>query len=371
MIDALTLCIVAALIIASAFAGDHTLPRRVLAVVAVMLGTTVLVSALLRAVPGDPVESILGEQASPESRAALARELGLIDSRGAPTGLVEQTGRFVRGSASALVLAIVPATWEPALAPHLPPEPRSFRTRDPVREVVLARLPATVRLAAAAMLVATVVGVGLGALAAWRRRRLVGSVAELFVLLGVAMPRFWLAPLLILVFSLKLRLLPPSGADEGLRSLLLPALTLGTALAALLARMTRGSLLEVLAADHVRTARAKGLAAPAVLGRHALRTALVPVVTVMGLQVGGLLAGAVITEKVFAWPGMGLLLLESIRRLDVPVVQGVVLVTALGTALCTLAVEALVRVLDPRIGRVGRVGRVGRGGPPHASGREP
>lgn len=349
MIDALTLLTVAAVLVASALLGDTTLPRRALAVLAVMLGTTVLVSALLRAVPGDPVESILGDQAPPESRAALARELGLVDDRGAPTGLVEQTGRFVRGSASALVLALAPSSWEASLAAHLAPEPRSFRTRQPVREVVLARLPATLVLAAAAMLVATILGVGLGSLAAWRRGQLVGSLAQAFVLLGVAMPRFWLAPLLILVFSLELRLLPPSGADEGLRSLVLPALTLGTALAALLARMTRGSLLEVLAADHVRTARAKGLPGTSVVVRHALRTALVPVVTVMGLQVGGLLAGAVITEKVFAWPGIGLLMLESIRRLDVPVVQGVVLVTALGTALSTLAVEALVRVLDPRL----------------------
>jgi peptide/nickel transport system permease protein len=348
-LDVVALLIVAAALGASALLGDGTLPRRALAVVAVMLGTTVLVSALLRAVPGDPVESILGEQAPRESREALARELGLVDEGGAPLGLVAQTGRFVRGAASALALALVPSSLEPALAPHLAPEPRSYRTREPVRKVVLGRLPATLLLAGAAMLVAVLVGVSLGALAAWRRGRIVGSLADAFVLLGVAMPRFWLAPLLILVFSLKLRLLPPGGSDEGWRSLVLPAVTLGTALAALLARMTRGSLLEILSLDHIRTARAKGLAESAVVVRHALRLAIVPVVTVIGLQAGGLLAGAVITEKVFAWPGVGLLLLESIRRLDVPVVQGVVLVTALGTALATLTVEAVIRVLDPRV----------------------
>jgi len=201
------------------------------------------------------------------------------------------------------------------------------------------------------MLIAIVVGVGLGTIAGWRRGKIVGSIAEAFALLGAAMPRFWLAPLLVLVFSLKLRALPPSGADEGWRSLVLPAITLGTALAALLARMTRGSLLDVLSSDYVRTARAKGLSEPVVVVRHALRTGLVPIVTVIGLQAGGLLAGAVITEKVFAWPGMGLLLLESIRRLDMPVVQGVVLVTALATVVSTLATEAIVRVLDPRLRR--------------------
>lgn len=349
MIDVVTVAFAIAVLVSSALLGDDSMARRALAVVAVMLGTTMLVALLLRAVPGDPVESILGEQASNESRTALARELGLVDDDGHPLGAVAQTGRFIRGTGSALVLALAPAPWEPALAALLAPEPRSFRTREPVRSVVLARLPNTLLLAGAAMLIAVLTGVGLGALAAWRRGRALGTLAEAFALFGVAMPRFWLAPLLILVFSLKLRLVPPSGAGEGLLSLVLPAITLGTALAALLARMTRASLLEVIHADFVRTARAKGLSEPIVIGRHALRTALLPVVTVVGLQVGGLLAGAVVTEKVFGWPGIGLLMLESIRKLDVPVVQGVVLVVAMGTALATLATEALLRVLDPRM----------------------
>ncbi len=349
MIDVVTIAVVAGVITASAFAGDRTLPRRALAVLAVMLGTMVLVSALLRAVPGDPVESILGEQAPPESRAALARELGLVDGDGEPVGLVAQVGGFVRGAASSFVLAVTPPGWRDGVGAHLAPEPRSFRTRRPVREVIAARLGNTVKLAAAALVVALACGIGLGTLAAWRRGRVIGSLAEAFALAGVAVPRFWLAPLLILVFSLKLRLVPPSGADEGLRSLVLPALSLGTAMAALLARMTRSSLLETLSADHVRTARAKGLSEAAVVGKHALRSAMVPVVTVIGLQMGGLLAGAVITEKVFAWPGIGLLMIESIHKLDVPVVQGVVLVTACGTAVATLAADAAVRLLDPRL----------------------
>jgi peptide/nickel transport system permease protein len=345
VLDVVTLALAVGVIVASALLGDGTLARRALAVVAVMLGTTMLVALLLRAIPGDPVESILGEQASPEARAALSQELGL------DRGVVEQTAQFVRGSASSLVLALTPTSWQPALAPHLADEPRSFRTREPVRTVVLARLPKTLLLSGAALLLAIVIGVGLGTLAAWRRGRVIGGLAEAFALVGVAMPRFWLAPLLILVFALHLRVVPPSGADEGLRSLILPAISLGTALAALLARMTRSSLLDVLHADYVRTARSKGLRERDVVTKHALRTALLPVITVVGLQMGGLLAGAVITEKVFAWPGVGLLMLDSIKKLDVPVVQGVVLVVAMGTALATLLAEALVRVLDPRYAR--------------------
>lgn len=350
--DFVTLILVGGVLVASAFLGEGTFLRRALAVLAVMLCTTVLVCGLLRAVPGDAVENILGEQAPRESRVALARELGFVDAAGNPRGAVAQIGGFVRGAGSALVLAVTPASWEPALSTWLPPEPRSFRTREPVRRVVLARLPATALLGGAAILIAIVLGLGLGAVAAWQRGKWLGSVAEGIVLVGAAVPRFWLAPLLILVFSLRLRVLPPSGSDEGLRSLVLPALSLGTALAALLARMMRGSLLDVLTAPHVRTARAKGLHEAAVVTRHGLRLALAPVVTVLGLQVGGVLAGAVVTEKIFAWPGMGLLLLESVRRLDVPVMQGVVLVTALTTALATLAAEAVVRILDPRLRRM-------------------
>lgn len=348
MIDVVTMSAALGVIVLSALLGDASMARRALSLLAVVLGTTMLVSLLLRAVPGDPIDNILGEQASNESRQALARELGLIDEDGQPLGVMAQTARFVRGAGSALALALAPPSWERSLAPHLAPEPRSFRTREPVRSVVLARLPKTLLLTGSALLIAIVTGVGLGVLAAWRQGQVLGNLAEAIALFAIAMPRFWLAPLLIILFSLWLRLVPPSGASEGLLSLVLPAFTLGTGLAALLARMTRGSLLDVKHADFVRTARAKGLSEPVVIGKHALRTALLPVVTLIGLQVGGLLAGAVVTEKVFAWPGIGLLMLESIRRLDVPVVQGVVLVVATGTTLATLVAEALVHILDPR-----------------------
>ncbi|HEY4222515.1 MAG TPA: ABC transporter permease [Myxococcota bacterium] len=350
-LDLVTLALVVAVIGASALVGDATLPRRALAVCAVMLGTTALVSALLRAVPGDPADSILGDQAPADARLALDRELGVVDEAGHPLGALPQIARFVRGSASALVLAVAPASWEPELAPRLASEPRSFRTREPVRLVIARRLGNTAVLALAAFVIAALLGIGLGVVAAARRGRFMAGAAEAITLLGVAVPRFFLAPVLVLLFSIQLHWLPPSGADAGLRSLVLPALSLGTALAALIARMTRSSLDSVLASDLVRTARAKGLSEPAVVAKHALLNALPPVITVMGLQVGGLFAGAVVTEKVFAWPGIGLLLVESIQRLDVPVVQGIVLVTALGTALATLSADAIIRALDPRVRR--------------------
>lgn len=351
MMDALTLGLVALVLVASAWLGHDTLPRRALAVLATALGACVLVSGLLRAVPGDPAESILGDQAPAEARLALGRELGLVDEHGEPVGLMPQVARFVRGAGAALVLSVTPAALEERAARLLPDEPRSYRTREPVRVILARRLPSTLLLAFSSMLLAIVVGVGLGAIAAVKRGHWLGAAAEGFSLLGAAVPRFWLGPLLVLWFALRWRWVPPSGADEGARSLILPTVALGTALAAVLARTTRSALLEVLGEDFIRTARAKGLSPRAVFTRHALRAALVPIITVVGLQLGGLLAGAIVTEKVFAWPGVGTLMLESIRRLDVPVVQGVVLVVAVGASLATLAVEVAIRAIDPRVRR--------------------
>lgn len=351
VVDVMTWVAVAAVFVASALVGSRTLAHRALGVVAVMLGATVLVSALLRVVPGDPVVAILGEDAPEDVARTLARDLGLEDHTGKRVPLLAQTARFVRGVGTACILALAPEELGKTWAPRLPAEPRSFRTREPVRTVVLARLAPTLTLALAALGVALVFGVGLGVVAASARSRALAAFAEWFSLVGAALPRFVVAPLLILVFAISLRLLPPSGADDGARSVILPAVSLGTALAALLARMTRASLAEVLSLEFVRTARAKGASEAAAVVRHALRAGLIPVVTVLGMQVGGLLAGAVVTEKIFVWPGIGLLLLESIRRLDVPVVQGVVLLVALASALATLAVDAVVTVLDPRVRR--------------------
>jgi peptide/nickel transport system permease protein len=351
VIDALTVLACLGVIVASAFAGADTLARKALAVAAVVAGATLLVAVVVRLVPGDPVANVLGEQAPESARQALAKELGLVDAAGAPLSSVAQTGRFVRGAAtSALVVAVAPVSADAAafIAQHGADEPRSYRTRETVREVIGRRLPATLALALAAVLVSLVLGVGLGALAATRSRA--APLAHALVLAATAVPRIFLGPLLLVVFALQLRVFPISGNDAPL-AIVLPALTLGSALAALVARLLRTTLTEALAEPAVRTARAKGVAPAAIVVRHALRAALLPIVTLVGMQLGGLLAGAVVTEKIFAWPGVGLLLVESVRKLDVPVVQGIVVVVAAGAALSTLASEAVVVLLDPRLRR--------------------
>ncbi len=351
--DVLWVLLAVGTLLLSARLGQDGAWRRGLSVVAVLFGATLIVSGMLRLVPGDPVENILGDQAPQEARDALARELGLVDEQGAQVGFVAQYGRFAGGVASSAALTFTPAALEADVAKLLPPELSSYRTRRPVRELLAARLPYTVWLALAGMLVALLLGPALGILAAARRGTAVDAAAMLFALVGVAVPRFWLGPLLLLLFAITLRWLPVSGADDGFISVVLPAVSLGTALAAVLARLTRASLLEVLNQDYVRTARAKGLDERVVLFKHALRNALIPVITIVGLQFGALLAGAVVTEKVFGWPGIGLLLLESIRRLDVPVVQGTVLLIASSYVLVNLAADLTYRLVDPRLRREG------------------
>jgi ABC-type dipeptide/oligopeptide/nickel transport system permease component len=290
----------------------------------VVLGVSTLVFLLIHLVPGDPVEAMLGERAQASDRAALRAALGL------DLPLWEQYLRYLGGLARLDLGA-------------------SLIDQRPVAEILAERLPATLRLSAAALGTALVVGLPLGVLAARHRGSVLDATAMTTSLLGISMPNFWLGPLLILVFSLWLGWTPVSGADAP-GAIILPALTLGTALAAILARMVRASVLEVLGEDYVRTARAKGLGEPAVLWRHALRNAWLPVLTVIGMQLGGLLAGAVITETVFAWPGIGSLLVEAIKARDFPVVQGCVLLISV----CYVLVNALTDIayawIDPRIG---------------------
>ncbi|HYG32485.1 MAG TPA: ABC transporter permease, partial [Methylophilaceae bacterium] len=225
---------------------------------------------------------------------------------------------------------------------------RSIHTHLPVVELLKARIPATARLALVAFVIAILIGLPLGIAAALRSNHWPDKLATLLSLTLSAMPAFWLGPLLMLVFALWLRLLPVSGMETP-GSIVLPALTLGFGLAAILTRMTRASLLEVLHEDFVRTARAKGLPARIVILRHAMRAALLPVVTVLGLQLGGLLAGAVITETVFGWEGLGRLLVESIEKRDYPVTQACVLVIALAYVFINLLTELLYSRLDPRV----------------------
>jgi peptide/nickel transport system permease protein len=289
----------------------------------VILGVCTLVFLLIHLVPGDPVEAMLGESARPADREALRQMLGL------DLPLAEQYRRYLVGL---LQLDLGD----------------SFQNQRPVAEILAERLPATLRLAAAALALALLLAIPLGMLAAYRRGSALDSGTMAFSLVGISMPNFWLGPLLILAFSLWLGWTPVSGSDAP-GSIVLPAITLGTALAAILARMVRASVLEVLGEDYIRTARAKGLPELAVLRRHALRNAWLPVLTLVGLQLGGLLGGAVITETVFAWPGIGSLLVESIQSRDFPVVQGCVLLISLGYVLVNTLTDLAYALVDPRI----------------------
>jgi peptide/nickel transport system permease protein len=233
---------------------------------------------------------------------------------------------------------------------------RSIRTNQPVTEAILERLPVTLSLAAAASLLALAVALPAGIVSAVRRNSVADVAGTVVALSGVSLPNFWLAILLIFLFSVSLGWLPPLGWVSpardfwaGLRSLVLPAITLGTAMAAVVMRMTRSSLLEVLQLEFVRTARAKGLGETAILLRHALRNALIPVVTVVGLQAGALLGGAIITETIFALPGVGRLLVDAIFQRDFPIIQGVVLFLAVNFLLVNLVVDLAYAALDPRI----------------------
>ncbi len=301
---------------------DFVLSRLVSAVV-VMLGVSVLVFLLVHLVPGDPVEVMLGEAASLADRESMREALGL-DRPLAQQFLnyLHDLIRFDLGT--------------------------SLHTKRPISDTLLERLPATIELAAASLGIAVVISLPLGIIAATRR----GSAWDLgamgFSMIGVSIPNFLMGPLLILVFSVWLKWLPVSGRD-GLGSLILPAITLGSALAAILSRMIRSALLEVLAEDYIRTARAKGLRRREVVLRHALRNAALPVVTILGLQLGTLLGGAVITEIVFAWPGVGQLTIDAIQSRDYPVLQACVLVISLGYVVVNTATDLIYGWLDPRI----------------------
>jgi len=299
------------------------LGRRVLLLVPTVLGVVTLVFFLVHLIPGDPVELMLGETAPRSDLERLRADLGLDR----PIG--EQYTRYLAGLARGDL-------------------GRSFYYRRPVTEVLGDALPATALLAVAAMLVAVAVAVPLGVVAAVRRDTLLDRAAMLGSLAGVSMPSFWLGPLLIILFSFRLGWLPASGR-AGPASLVLPAVTLGTALAAILARMTRAAMLDVLGEDYLRTARAKGVARRTVIARHALRNALLPVVTIVGLQFGALLSGAVVTENVFAWPGVGTVLIQAIAARDYPLVQGSVLVVALAYVAVNFLTDALYGVIDPRV----------------------
>ena len=297
--------------------------KSLLGVVPVVFGVVLLTFLLVHLVPGDPVEVMLGESASAADRVALRTELGM--DRPLPRQFADYLGKLAQGDFG-----------------------RSIHSHAEISGLLAERLPATAVLALLSLALALAAGVPLGIVAALCHNRWPDRLATLSALTLSAMPHFWLGPLMMLVFAVWLGWLPVSGM-ESTASIVLPAVTLASGLAAILTRMTRASLLEVLNEDFVRTARAKGLPERVVILRHALKPALLPVVTVAGLQLGSLLAGAVITETVFGWEGVGRLLVESIEKRDYPVTQACVLVIALAyVAVNRLTDLAYVR-LDPRV----------------------
>ncbi len=297
--------------------------RRLVLVIPVVWAVVTLVFLLLHLVPGDPVLAFLGETATPEQVAEMRHRFGL------DRPLLEQYLAY----------------WKQIARGDLGV---TFVDRRPVAEKILSRYPATLQLAVAALLVAVLIAIPLGVTAARHQGGIRDAVASMVALLGIALPNFALGPLLVLLFSVKLGVLPPSGFGEP-EHLILPALTLGAALAAILTRLVRTSVLEELQHDYVKTARAKGLDERTVLYRHVLRNGLIPVITIVGLQFGVLLGGAIITERIFNWPGIGTLTIEAIAARDYPLVQGCLLVIALTYFVVNTATDFLYRVLDPRV----------------------
>jgi ABC-type dipeptide/oligopeptide/nickel transport system permease component len=297
--------------------------KRILFLIPTLYVVVTLVFLIVHLIPGDPVDAILGEQALPADRARLVHELKLDRS------LWVQHSYFISG----------------LLTGDLGD---SLYDGESVNRLLREKFGATFKLAIFSMAVAVALAIPLGLISALRKDRLLDHSAMLVALLGISIPNFYLGPLLILLFSIQIGWLPVSG-DEGFLSIILPSVTLGTALAAMVSRMTRTSMLEVLKADYVRTAKAKGVAPFLVYVKHAFRSALIPVVTVIGLQFGALLAGTVVTEKIFNWPGLGSLLLQSISRRDYPVVQGCVLMIAFTFILVNMLTDFLYVYLDPRV----------------------
>ena len=303
----------------------RSVAARLAALLPVVLGITVLVFALNAVALGDPARAAMGQRADPETLERLRRDYAL--DRPLPLQYAVWLGRVARGDLG-----------------------ESFREQRPVREVIFERLPATVRLALAATLISVVLGVVVGALAAIRAGSIIDHLLMGVAVLGISTPVFWLGLMLALVFAVTLGWLPVSGYGDGSVShLILPAFTLGALHTGTVARMTRSSLLEVVRQDFMATARAKGLSEWTVLGKHALRNALVPVITVIGIGLADLLVGAPLTETVFAWPGVGRLLVAAMGQRDLPVVMGAVLVFALVYVLGNLLVDLAYLVIDPRM----------------------
>ena len=297
--------------------------RRLLLLIPVLWGVATLVFLLLHFIPGDPVDLMLGDSALGTDRESLRNQLGLNDP------LIVQYLRYFGD--------LLQGDWGTSLF-----------SKKPVFEEIMERVPATMELMLGAMVVTILVAMPLGLIAAVNKGTWIDQGAMIFSLLGVSIPNFWLGPMLILLFSIHFDLLPVNERG-GLEHLILPALTLGTSLASILARITRSSVVETLQAEYIRTARSKGISELRILFRHALRNALIPIVTVIGLQIGVLLSGAIITEAIFDWPGLGNLLISAINSRNYPLVQGCVLFIAGSYIMVNLVIDLLYAYLDPRI----------------------
>jgi peptide/nickel transport system permease protein len=305
--------------------------NRIVSMVPVLLLVSIVIFSLIHLTPGDPVLAMLGEEATPEARDRLRTQLGL--DRPLPVQYGVWLMRVLSGDLG-----------------------RSIRTNQPVAEAILERLPVTIELAVLALAIALVIALPAGIIAATRRGTFADIGSTVMCLLGVSMPNFLLAVFLVYVFSLTLRWLPPIGYTSpaidlfgNLKGMIMPAVTLGAFAAAATARLTRSTLLEVLNQDYIRTGWAKGLNEATIIQRHAMKNAMIPVVTVVGLQLGNLLGSAIVTETIFALPGVGRLVVDSIYQRDFPLVQGVTLYLAVIFLVVNLIVDMIYAYLDPRI----------------------
>jgi peptide/nickel transport system permease protein len=297
--------------------------RRLVVTIFVLVGVSVCIFMMLHLIPGDPAEVILSQQGTSADVQALRRDLGLDEP------LYEQYAHYIGRAAQGDF-------------------GESIRLRLPVSSLIIEALPNTLKLAVVGLLLAIVGGIAAGVFSAVYRGRLPDYVAMTGALVGVSLPSFWLGLMLILFFGVKLGWLPIAGADS-LSSIVLPAVTLSAIPLAVIARLTRSSLLEVLGQDYIRTARAKGVPYWKVVAKHGLRNSIIPVITVVGIQFGTLLGGAIIVESVFAWPGIGRLLIDAVTARDFPLVQGIVLFVAAGVVVVNLLADVLYAYVDPRI----------------------
>lgn len=303
--------------------------KRILMLIPVLIGVTFVVFFILAMTPGDPARIILGENAPPESVAMLREELGLNDP--IIVRYARYMGDLLKGDFGV-----------------------SYKNQLSVLDQILDRFPNTVLLAVCGIFIAVLIGVPIGIISARQQYSMLDNVSMIIALIGVAMPNFWFGLVVVIIFALNLAILPSSGMDTTsfgalLKSLALPALTLGTGASAMMTRMTRSSMLEVVRQDYIDTARAKGVAEQKIVAKHMLKNALIPIVTVVGLEFGALLGGAVLTETVFSWPGLGRLVVDAIKMKDTPTVLGSVIFMSVVFSLVNLCVDILYAYIDPRI----------------------